>query len=192
MEEGVHMKKMDIRTKFTKRALKDSLLELMKTIPIRDIPIKAICAGAEVSRSTFYIYYDDQYDLLTDIQNETFDKVKAEYRKYLLEPGRRKDSNVYEEWLRHVADNQDSLQVLLSENGDINFQKKLIEERIMEIGNELKRINESADEETQRVYSVFLVQGLLGLIQDWIKHGMDIPIPKMAKVCNRLMNSILR
>jgi hypothetical protein len=37
------MKKMDIRTKFTQKALKDSLIELMKTTPIRDIPIKVIC-----------------------------------------------------------------------------------------------------------------------------------------------------
>ncbi|MDR1575286.1 MAG: TetR family transcriptional regulator C-terminal domain-containing protein, partial [Treponema sp.] len=64
--------------------------------------------------------------------------------------------------------------------------------RIMEIGNVLKRINESVDEETKRVYSVVLVQGILSLIQDWIKHGMDIPIPKMAKLCNRLINNILR
>jgi AcrR family transcriptional regulator len=150
---------------------------------------KAICTGAEVSRSTFYTYYDDQYDLLADIQNETFNNVDIEYRKHMLEPGRRENSNAYEEWLRHVADNHNSLQVLLSENGDINFQKKLIEERIMEIGNMVKRINKSADEETNRVYSVVLAQGLLSLIQDWIKHGMDIPLPKMAKLCNRLMNN---
>jgi AcrR family transcriptional regulator len=156
------------------------------------LSIKAICAGAEVSRSTFYIYYDDQYDLLADIQNEIFNDVDPEFHKHLLEPGRRKDSNVYEEWLRLITDNHDSVQVLLSENGDINFQKKLIEGRIMEIGNVLKRINESVDEETKRVYSVVLVQGILSLIQDWIKHGMDIPIPKMAKLCNRLMNNILR
>jgi AcrR family transcriptional regulator len=186
------MKKMDIRTKFTKRALKDSLIELMKTIPIRDIPIKAICTGAEVSRSTFYTYYDDQYDLLEDIQKETFDNFDIEYRKHLLEPGQRKGSDVYEETLRYITDNHDSIQVLLSENGDINFQKKLIGERIMEAGNVLKRINESVDEETKRAYSVFLVQGSLALLQDWIKHDMDIPIPKMVKLCAKLMNSVLR
>jgi hypothetical protein len=49
------MEKIDIKTKFTKQALKDSLIELMKTIPIWDIPIKVICTGAEVSRVTFYI-----------------------------------------------------------------------------------------------------------------------------------------
>jgi AcrR family transcriptional regulator len=186
------MKKMDIRTKFTKKALKDSLIELMKTIPIRDIPIKAICAGAEVSRSTFYTYYDDQFELLEEIQNEIVDHVDIEYRKHLLEPGQHKASNVYEEALRYVANNPDSLQVLLSENGDINFQIKLIEERIMEAGNILKRINESVDEETKRACSVFFVHGILALLQDWIKHGMDIPIPKMAKLCIKLMNIILR
>jgi hypothetical protein len=56
----------------------------------------------------------------------------------------------------------------------------------------LKHINESADEESKRAYSVFFVHGILALLQDWLKHGMDIPIPKMAALCIRLMNSILR
>jgi AcrR family transcriptional regulator len=184
------MKKMDIRTKFTKRALKDSLIELMKTTSIRDIPIKAICAGAEVSRSTFYAYYDDQYDLLEDIQNEIFDNLDS---KHLVEPARREGSNDYEEALRYIADNHDSIQVVLSENGNINFQKKLVEQHIMDMNKMMKCIlDKSADEKIERLYSVFIINGSLALLQDWLKHGMDIPIPKMAKFCLKIVNDILR
>jgi AcrR family transcriptional regulator len=187
------MKKMDIRTRFTQKALKDSLIELIKTTPIRDIPIKTICAGAGVSRSTFYIYYDDQYDLLEDIQNETLGNFYAEYNKHLLEPSRREGSSEYEELLRYVADNHDSIQVLLSENGDINFQKKLLEERIMNMGKILKRRpDKPIDEKAERYYSVFAVHGSLALIQDWLKHGMDIPIPQMAKLYAKIINIVLR
>jgi hypothetical protein len=50
----MNMKKMDIKTKFTQKAFKDGLVALMKKTPIRDIPVKTICAAVEVSRSTFY------------------------------------------------------------------------------------------------------------------------------------------
>jgi AcrR family transcriptional regulator len=187
------MKKMDIRTKFTKKALKDSLIELMKTIPIQNIPVKAIYAGAEVSRSTFYTYYDNQYDLLEDIQNEIFDNFEAGYGKHLTETAWRESSSNFEEALRYIADNHDSIQVVLGENGDINFQKKLIEKHIIDMKKMMKRIlDKSTDEKIERSYSVFIMNGSLALLQDWIKHGMDIPIPKMVKLCSRIFNTILR
>jgi AcrR family transcriptional regulator len=187
------MKKMDIRTKFTKKALKNSLIELMKTAFIRDIPIKAICTGTGVSRSTFYTYYDDQYNLLEDIQNEIFDNFAAGYTKHLAEPVRREGSNDYEEALRYIADNHDSIQVVLSENSNIDFQKKLVEQRIMDMKKMMKPIlDKSTDEKIERLYSVFIINGCLALLQDWLKHGTDIPIHKMAKLCSKIFNDISR
>jgi AcrR family transcriptional regulator len=189
VKKGRVMKKMDIRTRFTQKALKDSLLELMRTTPIRNIPIKAICADAGVSRSTFYTYYDDQYDLLEEIQNETLNNFDAEYSKHLKEPARREGSSYYEEGLRYIIDNHDSIQVLLGENGDINFQKKVIEERIMVTK---ERAEKSIDEKIKRSYSVFFVNGSLAMLQDWIKHGMDVPISEMAKLYSEIANNFLQ
>jgi AcrR family transcriptional regulator len=121
------MKKMDIRTKFTQKALKDSLVECMKTSPIQEIPIKAICAGAGVSRSTFYNYYNDQYDLLHEIEEQTFietDKIIQPYMKIAPKSRKRAVINLLHDILQNIADNSNSIQVLLSENGDSAFQKK--------------------------------------------------------------------
>ena len=186
------MKHMDIRTKFTKKAFKDSLVELMKTSPIRDIPIKAICAGAGVSRSTFYTYYDDQYALLDDIQNEVKGFAKAGYNKFIQNPGKQDVESFFEEMYREIANNHDSIQVLLSENGDINFQKKIIEEHIMEMKKTKKNTNDKPiAEKNERARFVFLVHGSVALIQDWIKHDMDLPIPEIAKLNSKIWNSVL-
>ena len=47
------------RVLITKRILKESLLQLMKEKPISKISIKEICDLSEMSRSTFYLHYQD-------------------------------------------------------------------------------------------------------------------------------------
>ncbi|MDR2718962.1 MAG: TetR/AcrR family transcriptional regulator, partial [Treponema sp.] len=54
----------DHRVRYTRKILKDNLISLMKERPVADIGIKEICARAEVSRSTFYVYYENVYHLL--------------------------------------------------------------------------------------------------------------------------------
>lgn len=56
------------RTIITKKILKDSLLELMQTKPISKITIKEICGLSDMSRSTFYLHYQEQSALLEDIE----------------------------------------------------------------------------------------------------------------------------
>jgi AcrR family transcriptional regulator len=63
--------KMSRKTRYTRKALRDSLVELMKDKPITKITIKELCENADVNRTTFYAHYRDQYDLLQQIEEET-------------------------------------------------------------------------------------------------------------------------
>ncbi|MDR0376493.1 MAG: TetR/AcrR family transcriptional regulator [Spirochaetaceae bacterium] len=188
------MKKMDIRTKFTQKALKDSLIECMKATPIRDIPIKAICAGAEVSRSTFYNYYNDQYDLLREIEEQTFietDKIIQPYIKIAPKSRNRAVINLLHDILQYIADNSNSIQVLLSENGNSAFQKKYFRNGIEVVRKITEGISIKAQEERAARYGfVFVVAGMLALVQEWLKNGMDTPVPELARTITRLMREI--
>lgn len=62
------------RTIITKKILKDSLLELMQTKPTSKITIKEICDLSNMSRSTFYLHYQDQSALLEDIEKKVPEK----------------------------------------------------------------------------------------------------------------------
>jgi AcrR family transcriptional regulator len=53
--------KTNRKIRYTRMVLRESLMELMKTKAISDISIKEICAAADISRSTFYAHYKDQY-----------------------------------------------------------------------------------------------------------------------------------
>jgi AcrR family transcriptional regulator len=152
----------------------------MKEKSILRITIKDICERADVSRSTFYAHYKDQYDLLQQIQEETIANIEKFLEKYNDDESRDGIIRLLEELLRYIADNGESIQVLLSENGDINFQKKIF--GFTRRKQVMKYFAGKFDEKTQEYASVFTVNGSIGLIQQWLKNGMDVPVDEMTRL----------
>ncbi|KAF5032174.1 hypothetical protein DSECCO2_620030 [anaerobic digester metagenome] len=61
----------------TKKKLADAFIELYARRDINRIPVKAITDLAGVNRATFYIYYDDIYDLREQIETYFLEKMAA-------------------------------------------------------------------------------------------------------------------
>ena len=66
----------DVRVRYTKMFIKQSLTELLKTKPLKKITVKEICEKAEINRATFYKHYLDVYDLLDQIENQLIEELK--------------------------------------------------------------------------------------------------------------------
>ena len=162
--------------------LRESLMELMKTKTISSISIKEICSAADISRSTFYAHYSDQYDLLRKTEEEILAVNENILKKYAhYKNNTRGALQMMEEILQFFADNNKSLYVLLSENGDINFQKTLISSMYQK--NFLKSLTDKfPDKRTKEYYFLFIVTGGIGIIYHWIKNGMDTPIDELARL----------
>ena len=191
--------KSDIRIRFTKKMIQESLVELMAKKSILNIKVQEICDHAGISRSTFYTYYDDQYDLLKQIEDQTFkaiEHITQNYRRDLGKNGTLGSAAMDEAmqgFIKYIAENNDSIQVLLSDNGDYLFQKRFFHNNIKQL-QEYRDVKEKKglDDETIKYYSLFAVGGLLVVIQDWLKNGMNIPAPKMAKILAGLMHRIMK
>ena len=169
------------KIRYTKMVIRDSLMELMKNNSIVSIHIKDICELADISRSTFYAHYKDQYDLLQQIEEETLAHFKELLKKYDAGCSNAEFTLLIEEVLSYMANNS-SIQVLLSEHGDIDFQKKLFRDLALRkqiTGFISKRIQE---DEIASCYFIFVLNGIIGLIQHWLKNDMYIPVPKLAKM----------
>jgi AcrR family transcriptional regulator len=190
------MESKDLKTnrkiRYTRMVLRESLMELMKTKAISDISIKEICATADISRSTFYVHYKDQYDLLKKIEEETLESVNNILNKYDLNDNKHGTLQMMvEEILQYIADNNKSIHVLLSENGDINFQKKLFSSMYQK--NIMKFVTSKIpDEETRQYYFMFIETGCVGLIYHWIKGGMNKPINELAGLMINITRQIGR
>jgi AcrR family transcriptional regulator len=183
------MPKSNRKTRYTNMVLRDSLIELMKEESILRISIKDICDLADVSRSTFYAHYKDQYDLLRQIQEEVFAYFTDMVNQYdvSMKRGSRESESIIQRMLRYIADNSNSLRILLSENGDIDFQKKFFQHFIVKARNILHDTSENPEETyIYEGYSVFVVHGAIGLMRYWLKNDMHIPIPTLTKMLIKL------
>ena len=177
----------------TKTALRNSLIELMKTRSILRISVKEICNKADVGRTTFYAHYQSQYDLLEEIEIEcqTVFEETLFYNLPIREYTNKEIILMTEKILLFIADNSNSIQTLLSENGDITFQRRFINRFIILFKNTKKHYTDnSVNEETAECYSVFFVHGAIALVQYWLKTNMRKSISELAKILVSLTNEL--
>ena len=107
------------RVKMTKKLLKTSLIEIMKTTPLHAITIKEICDGADVNRSTFYRHYDTQFDLYDDVISD----ISKDIERILIEEQENNFDicNFLTKVLEYIESNRDTFLVVLSEKGYLNM-----------------------------------------------------------------------
>lgn len=169
------------KTRYTRKVLQDSLFELMREKPITKITIKELCENADINRTTFYAYYSDQYDLLRRIEDETLSWVKEVISNLISKTDKDQQMKILEGIFQYFVENSGHLQVLMSEQGDINFQKQLFT-LIYQECRILPSTAADSDSSTKEDYFVFAVNGSIGLIQHWLKNGMNRSPKEMSKI----------
>jgi AcrR family transcriptional regulator len=185
-------KKENRKSRYTKMAIRESLMELMKAKSILSVSVKDICDLADISRSTFYDHYKDQYDLLKQIEDETLAYFEDMLDRYKNKRNKKDIYQMLEEMLTYIANNGSTIQVLLSEYGDIDFQKKLLYYFVMHKQVTKYFSEKQLNEETKSYYSVFVVHGAIGLIQHWLKGNMATPVPQLAKIMMKWTEDLIK
>jgi AcrR family transcriptional regulator len=168
------------KTRYTRKVLQDSLFELMEKKPITKITIKELCENADINRTTFYSYYTDQYDLLRKIEDETFLWMKESISDLIGKTDREEKMKALERIFQYFLENSRHLKILMSEQGDINFQKQMFTLIYQQCG-----ISPSAaadvDLGVSEDYFIFVVNGSVGLLQHWLKNGINRSAKEMAE-----------
>ncbi|MFA5562367.1 MAG: TetR-like C-terminal domain-containing protein [Eubacteriales bacterium] len=162
--------KTDRRVKYTKKVLRESLVQLLQTKPLARITIKEICEGADINRGTFYTHYSDQFDLLHKIEEETVTDILAYLDGCAYQEKEAEATQMLHSILLYVKVNASLIKVLLGNNGDIDFRRS-----IMDI---VYKHCISYWEKSQAIprpladYAFeFIVTGSLGILERWLQHG---------------------
>ena len=183
-------RKTDRRVKYTKQVLKQSLLELMTTMPIGKITVTDICERADVNRGTFYSHYQDAYDLLGQIEAELMAEIMAS-----LEVIKQNSMQVIiEDILLSIERNKTLCRVLFAEYGDKAFLTHIIDlAKEKSIGEWRRQLPGVADGDMMRLYT-FISNGSVALIQQWLQgelsdspRSLSMFIEQMSRQCLRLI-----
>jgi len=180
------------KTRYTRRVIRESLIELMEKKPITRISIKEICALADVSRPTFYAHYTDQYKLLQSIEDETHAFfMEVNFVNHAKKLSKRELTALVADVLQYIERNSNSIQVLLSENGSPAFQRKIFRGFTEYIQQAMKKFSEKeAVSAKAAYYSVFTANGILALVQYWLKNKMALPAQELAAMIVDLVGAI--
>lgn len=166
-------KKADRRVSYTKLALREALVRLMRSKHISATTVKSICELADINRSTFYLHYRDQFDLLHQIEQEVLATLGE---RLLLKQDASDETSphwpitleVMTEILEYARENADLARVLLSENCDFAFQQD-----ILELADEVMVAPDDSLSQREKDYIVtYRIGGCIALAEKWLKGGL--------------------
>lgn len=177
---------IDARVRYTKKVIRDNLIELLKEKPLKKITVKELCARAEINRATFYKYNLDVYDL--------FDKIEAEFLDDLNERiGEAEESDFQKTLiliLESIRDQSEVYLSLFSENGDPQFSEKILFDCYKHSALSMKSRFQSLNASELEWLYYFLAQGLSAVITQWINGGMKEDVEEVAAFARRLEESV--
>ena len=178
---------VDRRVRKTRRQLRECLITLLKEKKVQDITVRELTDMADLNRGTFYLHYKDVFDLLekTDAElQEDFNQLVCKHDAVDL---KQRPSVIFNEIYYLVYDNADLIEILLGENGDLNFVnrlKQLIREKCLKDWMEVFRSGNAAAFDA---FFSFIVSGCIGLVQYWLQTGLKETPEQMAKLTEHII-----
>lgn len=167
--------KTDLRIRRTKKSIRDAFFELIEEKGFDSVTVKDITDRALISRNTFYLHYEDKFDLLNKISNELMRKVYWRVSKDLIKI---KDLDFTIDCtatllisIQQVIDeDRDLYQLLLTDPGTVVFSEKIektIRTALDLIKGDIEGISDLSIE--------YIITGMKGVIRYWVTHDdMDI------------------
>ena len=178
---------VDRRVRKTRRQLRECLITLLKEKKVQDITVRELTDMADLNRGTFYLHYKDVFDLLEKTEAELQEDFNQSVCKHDAVDLKQRPSVIFNEIYSLVYDNADLIEILLGENGDLNFVnrlKQLIREKCLKDWMEVFRSGNAAAFDA---FFSFIVSGCIGLVQYWLQTGLKETPEQMAKLTEHII-----
>ena len=176
---------MDKRILNTKKKLTNALLEILKDKNIKDITVLELCKKANINRTTFYKYYKDVDDLVITIE----DSLLSDLEKYIVDIKRNYLISITGKIIETIANRKEIYTRLLGENGDHTFLNKILSLVYNQSITEWQKLlRKATKDDLEKIYS-FIVDGTIGIVNDWIKNNCQEEPSNVAIFINKICMS---
>lgn len=180
-------KKEDRRTRKTKTQIKLALIELMAQKDVNKISVKELAELADINRGTFYLHYDDVYDVLEQIQNEFIETI----------------NRILDECIPHTFLNTplilfEKIATLIEK--DLPYYRKMMNNKYsFELHEKLKGIitdkittgsklyENYAKDPRYRFAVVYIVSGTCDYFREWILSDERVPLAELNTIIEKLI-----
>lgn len=168
------------KTALTQKHIKNSLITLLDVHKFDLITVNQIVAEAEITRSTFYRYYEDKYSLLSEIEEEILNQL-YEARQKINQQFTEEDMfnvEVFQQLFESLEPYSEAIRVLLGHNGATSFEMKIkneIAKRFVNLG-ELPHVSKVREDLVKEYLYVILIK----TFQYWSANKDSIDVREVA------------
>ncbi len=175
------MSEVNQRVAVTKRMIKEGLIRLLRNKPLEKINITELCKEAGINRTTFYRYYELPRDVLTEIQNEFFEKNFINHHKPLTESD---VENLYV----CLHENAELVKLFFRYNSDTDWVKIFTHIYTNFPGLKMTKAFRNLDENSAKLLSVYLSGGAYFLARQWIMEEIPLSPKEVAAIALNILD----
>ncbi|MDE6412133.1 MAG: TetR family transcriptional regulator C-terminal domain-containing protein [Clostridia bacterium] len=146
-------------------------------MPLNKVSVTDVCTAADVNRSTFYAYYNDIDELLSEIETEALEQIpvnivpeEIDYEGNFL--------NKLEIFFNYIQSNEKIYRILMFQSGERDFNNKLVSF----ILDHYKNSSIVNDKLLAKYGCIYCISGVIGLVKEWIQGGFPISHKQFAKL----------
>ena len=175
----------------SKKLIRESFIELLKEKKdINKISVKEIIDSADISKSTFYVHYQDIYAVLEEFENELIDEITSTIEEFFKD--KKKDFDPYIKRLLFLFQENEKIYSLFFKT---DIYVRLVEKIKKIIKNELsKYIAEelpNADNKTIDFTISFFTNGITYLMVDYFKNNLNLSLDEVAQKINDMLSEVM-
>lgn len=165
------------RVRMTKKMIKDAYIELLESNPDKRLSITEICQRADINRSTFYMHYEDVNQLVKEIEDEILDQIPYPALSEGTLTQKEQYLDLLKDTFEYIKVNKNQFILLLSQLVSNDFKKRLIST----ILDKYKALTISDDSLLSKYGYMYCINGVVGLLREWIKDDFPISSAELAK-----------
>lgn len=157
-----------IRSSRTEQALMEAMLAMLEKKDFSEITVRDICRVVAVSRSTFYLHFEDKYDLAIEC-----------VRHYIMPPSELFAEHSLEAYFSRLLSAEyamrEPIKRLIRYEGDREIQWKIT---LLSVGALRRYYREITQEDnpSHQIMAIYNCSGIINLIWWWVQN--DCPTPK--------------
>jgi AcrR family transcriptional regulator len=182
-----HEEPTDLRIRRTHKFLQEAMIELITEKGFDAITVGDIAERAMINRATFYRHYQDKYDLVARIFEETANHLVENMKPLYKDPDHMDKQNPPEIWIQlfeHVAEHTRLYRAMLGKNGSPWFADRMREhiiKHMLEGGRLWKEPGQQIDPAMpQELPFIQLSHVLIGTIVWWLESEKSYTPGQMA------------
>ena len=172
----------DLRTRYTRQVITDAFLQLLRQKPVERITVKEVCALAQINRSTFYRQYKDCFDLMEQLEQRGLELLE----ELLQATQAQGTAATMTSLLCALRDNDSLLGIMARQNQDERFLYAMVGRCFRYMNTRQENMAIAANEPQQNMRNAFLAAGVGGIIQYWLRSGMQTEPGQVAAVITAL------